>query len=158
MKRLVALLAAPLTLIAPQLVYAQESDLDLCPETQFNILCKIETGDFGGILGTAIVIMFIVAIIIALLWLILGGIKWITSGGDSSKVEGARNQIIAAVIGLVVVFLSYFILNFVLTLFGIPGVGGLKIPTIKPIVEGSSAGGSVNDGIDTIRDRVENQR
>lgn len=138
MKRLIALFAAPISLLLPKLAYAKDPNvggtLNLCPEGQFNAFCAITTGDFGGIIGTAIIVIFIIAIVIALIWLVIGGIKWITSSGDSSKVEGARNQIIAAVIGLIIVFLSFFILNFVLSLFGLslttieipvlPGFGG----------------------------------
>lgn len=138
MKRLFALLSTPLAFLFPKLAYAQETgggEINLCPESDFDLLCQITSGDFGGIIGTAIVIIFIIAVIIALIWLVIGGIKWITSSGDSGKVEAARNQIIAAVIGLVVVFLSFFILNFVLTVFGIEGgVTGITIPTIEPIV------------------------
>lgn len=134
MKRLIGLIATPLYFLFPTLAHAQEK-IDLCPESDFDLLCKITAGDFGGIIGTAIVVIFIIAVIIALIWLVIGGIKWITSSGDSGKVEAARNQIIAAVIGLVVVFLSFFILNFVLTVFGIEGgITGITIPTIKPIV------------------------
>ena len=112
-----------------------DNTLNLCPETDFSALCSITSGDFGGIIGTAIIIIFIIAIVIALIWLVIGGIKWITSSGDSTKVEAARNQIIAAVIGLVIVFLSFFILNFVLTVFGIEGgITGIEIPTIEPII------------------------
>lgn len=136
MKRLIALLSPILYFLSPKLAFAQEdAKLNLCPEgTDFSLLCGIQAGDFGGIIGTAVIIIFIIAIVIALLWLVIGGIKWITSSGDSSKVEAARNQIIAAVIGLVIVFLSFFILNFVLTVFGIDGIGGISIPTIKPII------------------------
>ena len=142
MKRLFALISPLLYFISPKLAFAQGADtgggkLDLCPpDTDFTLLCGIKSGDFGGIIGTAIIVLFILAIIIALIWLVIGGIKWITSSGDSSKVEAARNQIIAAVIGLVIVFLSYFILNFILTIFGIDGIGGIRIPTIVPIVNG----------------------
>lgn len=104
-------------------------ELELCPESQFQAFCNITTGDIGPIIGGAIIVMFVIAIIITLIWLVIGGIKWITSSGDSSKVEAARNQIIAAVIGLVVVFLSFFILNFVLSLFGL-SITNLNIPVL----------------------------
>jgi len=103
--------------------------LDLCPDGQYSAFCEIGVNDFGGIIGTAIIIIFIIAIIIALIFLVIGGIKWITSSGDSSKVEAARNQIIAAVIGLVIVFLSFFILNFVLTIFGL-SLTNIEIPKL----------------------------
>lgn len=48
--------------------------------------------------------LFVVAGLMALLYLLLGGISWITSGGNKESVEKARNKIEAAIIGLVVVF------------------------------------------------------
>ncbi len=85
----------------------------------------------GGILGRVITLIFIIAIVIALIFLIWGGIRWILSGGDKGKVDTARQTIIAAVIGLVVIFLSYFILNFVVRIF-VPGfdVGNFDVPNI----------------------------
>ena len=73
--------------------------------------------------------MFIVAVIVALGFLIYGGIKWIISGGDKAGVEAARNTIVAAVVGLVIVFLSYFILNIILGIFGL-SLGTLTLPTL----------------------------
>jgi len=107
--------------------------LNLCPEGQFSGFCNVSSDSIGPIIGTVIIVMFILAIVIALIWLVIGGIKWITSSGDSSKVEGARNQIIAAVIGLIVVFLSFFILNFVLTLFGL-SLTSIDIPVLPGFV------------------------
>lgn len=99
------------------------------PTGQFDDLGKIGAGDFGAIVGSAITILFVVAIVIALGFLVYGGIKWITSGGDKTAVEAARNTIVAAVVGLVVVFLSYFILNLVLGFFNL-SLGKLELPTL----------------------------
>ena len=137
MKRLFALLSTPLMFLFPKLAFAQEAEsLNLCPEGQFSAFCRVSSGDFGGIIGTAIIVIFIVAIVIALIWLVIGGIKWITSSGDSSKVEAARNQIIAAVIGLIIVFLSFFILNFVLSLFDL-SLTNIEIPVLPGFGEGN---------------------
>jgi threonine/homoserine/homoserine lactone efflux protein len=71
----------------------------------------------------------VLAVVIALLYLLYGGIKWITSRGEKTEVEAARNHIIAAIIGLIVVFLAVFIVTIVLSAFGI-GLGDLTIPKI----------------------------
>ncbi|MFZ1249815.1 MAG: pilin [Candidatus Saccharimonadales bacterium] len=52
--------------------------------------------------------------VIAVIMIIWGGMRYITSGGDSGKVTNAKNTIIYALIGLVVVALSQFIVKFVL--------------------------------------------
>jgi hypothetical protein len=47
--------------------------------------------------------------------IIVGGLKYITSGGDSGNVSGAKNTILYAIVGLVVVALAQIIVRFVLT-------------------------------------------
>lgn len=94
----------------------------------FSKLCGLNFN--GNVVGNVLTIGFIIAILIALAFLIFGGIKWITSGGDKAGVEEARNMIVAALVGLVVTFLSYFIINILLQFFGLGGIGALTLPTI----------------------------
>lgn len=104
------------------------------PEGIANTLCKLGGEGGANIAKTIqnIVVFFIVlAVIIALLYLLYGGIKWITSRGDKTEVEAARNHIIAAIVGLIVVFLAVFILTIVLVAFGLK-LEDLKIPIITP--------------------------
>ncbi len=67
----------------------------------------------------AIIALLAVAGVIFFFMLILGGIKWIMSGGDKTSTEGARSQITAALIGLIIVFSAWAILNLVNQIFGI---------------------------------------
>jgi len=71
----------------------------------------------------------VVAAIIFFFILVLGGIKWIASGGDKAATEGARNQITAALIGLVIVFAAWAIVALINTFFGI-NIFSLSIPTV----------------------------
>jgi hypothetical protein len=52
--------------------------------------------------------------VIAVIMIIVGGLRYITSGGDSSKVSTAKNSIIYAIVGLVIVALAQLIVRFVL--------------------------------------------
>lgn len=52
--------------------------------------------------------------VIAVIMIIVGGLKYITSSGDSSNVNSAKNTILYAIIGLVVVALAQVILRFVI--------------------------------------------
>lgn len=56
---------------------------------------------------------FIVGVI-AVIMIIVGGFKYITSGGESSNVGSAKNTILYAIIGLVVVALAQVVVKFVL--------------------------------------------
>ena len=58
--------------------------------------------------------LIFVAGIIAVIFIIVGGLRYILSQGDEKAVEGAKNTVLYSVIGLVVVILAYAIVNFVL--------------------------------------------
>lgn len=52
---------------------------------------------------------------IAVVVIILGGVQYTTSAGDSGKVKTAKNTIMYGIIGLVIALLAYSIVNFVLS-------------------------------------------
>lgn len=134
MKKLFALATSTATFLAlAPYIYAADS-LDPCqsPNAASGALkaaCAGKGLSLGSVLGFVITIVFVIAVLVALLFLIWGGIKWITSGGDKGGVETARNQIIAAIIGLIIVFLAFFILNLVLGLFNL-NLFNLQLPTL----------------------------
>ena len=73
------------------------------------------TSKINGIIKTVINIFSIVVGVIAVIMIIVGGLKYIMSGGDSGNVTGAKNTILYAIIGLVVVAMAQFVVRFVLT-------------------------------------------
>lgn len=75
--------------------------------------------DFNAMISQIMNIVLIVGVIAVLGYLIMGGIEWITSGGDKGKTESARNKITSAVIGLVILVSAWAIMLFVQTLLGI---------------------------------------
>lgn len=79
-------------------------------------------------------LIFVIGILIAIVFLIYGGIKWVLSGGDKTAVEAARNHIVAAIVGLVIIAGSFVIFSLVFQLLGAqnPILGrSLCIPTLK---------------------------
>ena len=72
------------------------------------------TTNINSIIKTVINIFSIIVGVVAVIMIIIGGLRYITSGGDSGNVSGAKNTIIYAIIGLVVVALAQFIVQFVL--------------------------------------------
>lgn len=95
----------------------------------FGALCSITGPGFGQFVGNAVVALMVLASLVALAFLIYGGVKWILSEGDKTAVENARNTIVGAVIGLIVVFTSYLILSIILGLFGVD-LKNLQIPKV----------------------------
>ncbi len=129
MKRLSAALGG-LALLASSALPAFAQTIDPCPKGDFNALCsRFGVNSVGNIIQTVITFLLIAAVIIALFYLIWGGIRWITSGGDKGKVDEARKHIVAAIIGLIVAFVAYFILQIILTTFGLGPINEIELPT-----------------------------
>lgn len=85
---------------------AEAARCDGCPENLF--------GDTGVFKQVTNVVLYIVGVI-AVIMLIMGGIKYVISGGDAKKVTDAKNTVLYAIIGLVISFLAFAIVNFVIT-------------------------------------------
>ncbi len=85
---------------------AQAARCDGCPENLF--------GDTGVFRQVTNVILYIVGIV-AVIMLIIGGIRYVVSGGDAKKVTDAKNTVLYAIIGLIICFLAFAIVNFVIS-------------------------------------------
>ena len=57
--------------------------------------------------------------IAAVFFVIISGIKFLLSGGDPKQIQGARSTLTYAIIGLVVILLSFAVINFVAALTGV---------------------------------------
>ena len=75
--------------------------------------------NFGNMLGSIMSGIMVIGALLVLLYLIWGGIEWITSGGDKGKVENARNKITQAIIGLIVLAASTAIFMMLQTILDI---------------------------------------
>jgi magnesium-transporting ATPase (P-type) len=62
-------------------------------------------------------ILVLIAVVLCLLFLLWGAFNWITSEGDKTKIESARQKIIYAILGLVVVFASFLVINLIYQFF-----------------------------------------
>ncbi|CAN5297372.1 hypothetical protein BH10PAT2_BH10PAT2_0120 [soil metagenome] len=90
-------------------------------------------------------IVMVISIVLVFAYLVLGGIEYITSGGEKAKTEAARNKITSAIIGLIIVASSYAILTVVLNFIGykdtttfldvgVPGPAVVATPLPAPLV------------------------
>lgn len=66
------------------------------------------------IITTVVDILSLVVGVLSVIMIIIGGLKYITSGGDSNSTQSAKNTILYAIIGLVIVALAQVIVRFVL--------------------------------------------
>lgn len=72
-----------------------------------------------GVIRDAINLFSWIVGIIAVIMIIIGGLKYITSTGDAGKVDSAKNTILYAVIGIVIAALAQVIVRFVLGEVGV---------------------------------------
>ncbi len=87
--------------------------------------------NLGQILSTAVQISLVIAGIIVLLMVILGGIQYMTSGGDKEAAQAAQKRITAALVGLVIVVSTYAIAIILEQVFGIQIVSGINLPSAE---------------------------
>lgn len=104
--------AAPLNFADAQTVVCDGAtlvtggDCDPATGSAVQTLIKNITSIFAWLLG-----------IIAVFLIMLGGFKYVTSGGDSGKVSSAKNTILFAIVGLVIAAISQPFINFVIGFF-----------------------------------------
>ena len=72
------------------------------------------SNDLNGMIQIIINTVFGIIGVVAVIMIIIGGVNYTMSQGDSTKVQKAKNTILYGIIGLVVVLLSFAIVSFVL--------------------------------------------
>lgn len=103
------------TLAAPAAAFALAATVNAqvtsvsAPQGYFN--------DIGEAINSVLTFVFVIAVLLVFLYIVWGGITWITSGGDKGKTEEARNKITAAVVGLIILLASFAILQLVIRFF-----------------------------------------
>lgn len=105
-------------------------------ETVYALTLKEPNGVVKGPVEPTNVVTFILTILVALgvvasvAFLIHGGYKWTTSGGDKGAIEAARSQIIASIVGLIITICSFVIIRLVLKLLGAGDIWDFNIPSV----------------------------
>lgn len=86
------------------------------PDSNANssICAKQGSGDLLGVIKNIINVLLTIGGVVAVIMIIVGGIRFMVSTGDQSKIKAARDTILYSVIGLVVTILAFAIVNFVI--------------------------------------------
>ena len=98
------------------------------------ILPQAFFSDFPTLFNRMLTLVIAIAALLVFVYLIWGGIDWITSGGDKGKTEQARQKIVSAVIGLLVVAASYAILTLTLNFLGYDSLTDVFSDTRTPLI------------------------
>jgi hypothetical protein len=106
-------------------VNAQGGTIQVPPPPGFNIT------NIGTLISAAIGLALIIAALLVFVYLIWGGLQYITSGGDKGKTEEARARISAALVGLAIVAAAWAVIQIVGYFFGIDIFGG-NVPIPQP--------------------------
>lgn len=121
-----SLLAIALTLVVGFVVSgsalaATDPFQQVCQEksASSSTVCTSDTGQNplvgpGGLLGKITLIVAVISGAVAVIIILVAGFSFITSGGDPAKVASARNTILYAAIGLVVIIAGQSIIQFVI--------------------------------------------
>ncbi len=74
----------------------------------------VGSNDFGNILGVVINGLLLFAGAVAVLFLIIGGFRYVVSAGNPDQVEGAKKTILYAVLGLIIIFIAFLLVQVLL--------------------------------------------
>ncbi len=111
-------LAFTVAAVVPDTAHAAVNVFQNCGGNADTAVCKATSDKLFGpnsiwtnILNTLIYVTGSVSV----LMIVIGGLRYATSGGDQGSINGAKNTILYAVVGLVLSLMGYAIVNFVLT-------------------------------------------
>ena len=90
------------------------ANLDVTTNCQNGVTGQDATAAINNLIGDIINIFSLIVGVIAVIMIIVGGFRYITSGGDSTNISSAKNTIMYAIIGLIIVALSQTIVRFIL--------------------------------------------
>ncbi len=98
------------------------------PEISVDKPENVHITNIGTLIQGVVQGALLVAALLVFLYLIWGGIQWISSGGDKSKTQEARDRITAALVGLAVVAAAWAIMLIIQYFFGISIINGQVTP------------------------------
>ena len=84
---------------------------------------KFKEAKIGDILSALLPYIFVLAGLTLFILLIIGGFGLLTSGGSPDKVKAAQGKITSAVIGFVIIFVSYWLMRILEIIFGLNLLG-----------------------------------
>lgn len=109
-------------------VYAVGEDIiDIGPKAKEAGVDKIP--NIGNLIGAGIGAAFLISFLLVFVMLVLGGIQWITSGGDKENTQKAKDRITGALVGLAIIGGAWALMKIVGGFFGFDVLTGIKLPS-----------------------------
>lgn len=88
-----------------------------CKGNGSSTVCQSKDDNATSMIKIVINTLFLVLGMVAVVMVVVGGFRYVTSGGDAGDVKAAKETILYSVVGLIIAILSYTIVNFVLKWF-----------------------------------------
>lgn len=85
------------------------------PDTKF----KFANGTLGDVISALIPYIYVVAGLSMMVMLIIGGLKLMTAAGDPAKTKDGYGKITSGIVGFLIIFVSYFVVQIVELILGI---------------------------------------
>lgn len=107
--------ASTVFVVQPQTAFAATTSKEAaCQAINGTAGCTKDNADLTNILKLVINVMSVIIGFIAVVMIIVAGFKYVTSSGDSNKLTAAKNSLVYAIIGLIIVALAQFMVRVVL--------------------------------------------
>jgi len=71
-------------------------------------------GTLQGLIRAVINVLLVIAGVVAVIYLIIGGYQYVTSAGNAEQAAAGRSTVLNAIIGLVIIFAAFLVINFVM--------------------------------------------
>jgi len=107
-----AIVAAPL--VSAELAFATDTTQQACNGVQAAGGGACGTGQLEKFLKDIVNILLFIIGTISVIMIIVGGLRYVLSGGDAGSIKAGKDTVIYAIIGLVVSIMAYAIVNFVI--------------------------------------------
>lgn len=135
MKKFVLVIVLIIILLMPIVAYAQAPMFSV-PNPLRNIT------SIQGVIRALIDVAFGAAGLVAVIYLIVGGFRYITSSGNAEAIEGAKATIVNAIVGLIVILIAFLLINYILISLNVNPL--YRLGTVSP--SPGSFGGSSDEG------------
>ena len=86
----------------------------------------------GTLTQNAIVSVYAIAGLMLLVYLLYGSLRWLIASGDAKSIQGAKDTIVNAVIGIILLVASVFIVEIGTGVLGVASPFSISIPTLLP--------------------------
>jgi len=112
------LLVVTAAVALPAMQVGAQGPLDsVCESNGDSAVCNEKNNSSDDFVATLVDTLVFIVGFLSVFGIIIGGILYVSSSGDSSNVTKAKNTILYSIVGLVVAILAYAIVRFVIQLF-----------------------------------------